>query len=108
MAQQVPESLQAGFLRNTIKVLEQIQRIDLEIKAIEEEQKKSRDEIDAAEVGSREFAEAVEEVSTEIDDLLSQIKALDDRIAENAGKIKKDEGRLKERKNQKKLNALNS
>ena len=94
-------------MRNTIKVLEQIQRIDLEIKAIEDEQKKYRDEIDAAEVGSREFAEAVEEVSTEIDDLLSQIKALDDRIAENAGKIKKDEGRLNDIKNSKELNALN-
>ena len=94
-------------MRNTIKVLEQIQRIDLEIKAIEDEQKKYCNEIDAAEVGSREFAEAVEEVSTEIDEVLSQIKALDDRIAENAGKIKKDEGRLNDIKNSKELNALN-
>ena len=94
-------------MRNTIKVLEQIQRIDLEIKGIENEQKRYLDEIDAAEVSLREFAEAVEEVSSEIDGTLSQIKGLDDRIAENAGKIKKDEGRLNDIKNSKELNALN-
>jgi len=94
-------------LRKTIKVLEQIQRIDLEIKGIEGEQRKYRDDIDAAEVSLREFAEAVEEVSSEIDELLSQIKALDDRMAENSGKIKKDENRLNDIKNSKELNALN-
>jgi len=87
--------------------LEQIQRIDLEIKAIEDEQKKYRDDVDAAEAGSREFAEAVEEAGSEIDGILSQIKGLDERIADNAGKIKKDEGRLNDIKNSKEMNALN-
>lgn len=94
-------------MRNTIKVLARIQRIDLDVKGMEDERKKYSNEIDAAETGSREFAEAVEEVSSGIDDLLSQIKALDDRIAENAGRIKKDEGRLNDIKNSKEMNALN-
>lgn len=94
-------------MRNTIKVLEQIQRIDLEIKAIEEEKKKYRDEIDSAEALSRELAEAVEEVGGELDEIRTLIKGLDERIADNTAKIKKDENRLNDIKNSKEMNALN-
>jgi len=94
-------------LCNTIKVLEQIQRIDLDIKAIEEEQKKYRDEIAAAELSSRELSEAVEAVTSEIDDLRSRIKELDGKISENSDRIKKDENRLNTIKNSKEMNALN-
>lgn len=94
-------------MRNTIKVLEQIQRIDLEIKAIEDERKKYCDEIDSAEARSRELSEAVEEVGAELDETRNLIKGLDERIAENAAKIKKDENRLNGIKNSKEMNALN-
>ncbi len=94
-------------MRNTIKVLEQIQRIDLEIKAVEEEEKKYTEFIRAASSGSLELQKAVDALSAELEELKGLIRASEEKIRENAEKIKKDERRLNDIKNSKELNALN-
>lgn len=90
-----------------IGALEQLQRIDLEISAIEEEEKTRRKEID------RLNAE-IEKIDEELASLEPDLQPLEDRLAEykelirqNEEKIKKDEGRIGSVKNDKELNALN-
>ncbi|MFQ5736327.1 MAG: zinc ribbon domain-containing protein [Thermodesulfobacteriota bacterium] len=94
-------------MRNTIKVLEQIQRFDIEIRSVEDEEKRYTAEIDAATSESSGLQQAVDAVSAEIEELQGLINAIDERTSENAEKIKKDEGRLNDIKNSREMNALN-
>lgn len=90
-----------------IGALEELQRIDLEIGAVEEEEKNYQKDIERL----TEELEAVEEV---LSGLTPDMETLDKRIAEyrdlirqNEEKVKKDEQRLNDVKNEKELNALN-
>lgn len=94
-------------MRNIIKVLERIQKIDLDVKAIGEEEQRYAKEIKAVSSEIEGIKSAVDAISAEIEELNASMKSLDERIRENAGKIAKDEKRLNDIKNSKELNALN-
>ncbi len=93
-------------MRKSIKVLEQIQRIDLDVKAIEEEEKRYIKDIGSvtADIGAEK--EAVSAAGLDAEELKGQIKALDEKIRESSEKVAKDEKRLNEIKNEREMNAL--
>ncbi len=93
-------------MRKSIKVLEQIQKIDLNIKTIEEEEKRYIREIGSITDEISAEKDAISTGGTEAEELKNLIKALDDRIRESSEKVAKDEKRLNEIKNEKELNAL--
>lgn len=90
----------------TIQVLQKIQKIDLEILAVEEERKRYAAEIEAITAGIESGRQAIEEASAEIEGLRAQIREADDRIAQSNAKVEKDEKRLNDIKNSKEMNAL--
>jgi len=89
-----------------LRALERIQRIDLEVKAIEDEEKRlvrTIEELDseiAAAVSSVAAAEADSEA------LRSQMRELDEKIRESSERVSKDEKRLNSVKNDRELAAI--
>lgn len=91
---------------STLKALERIQRIDLEIKAVEDEEKrlaKAMEELEAELKGARAAISAVE---ADAEGLKGQIKELEEKIRESSERASKDEKRLNSIKNDRELNAL--
>lgn len=93
-------------MRKSIKVLEQIQKIDLGIKAIEDEERQYIKNIGSITAEISAEKDAISISGAEAEELKNQIKALDDRSRESSEKIAKDEKRLNDIKNDKELNAL--
>lgn len=93
-------------MRNTILVLEQIQKIDLEIIAAEEEERQFNREIEriAGELKKEEEAKAM--IAGEVEELNKSIREVETRLSESGEKISKDEKRLNSIKNEKELNAI--
>ncbi|MBI5588409.1 MAG: hypothetical protein HY889_08610 [Deltaproteobacteria bacterium] len=90
----------------TIQVLEKIQKIDLEIIAVEEEKKRYASEIKGMTEELAVARQALDSMAAEVEGIRSQVRAVDDRIGQNSAKVEKDEKRLNDIKNTKELNAL--
>lgn len=91
---------------STLRVLERIQRLDLEIRAIEDEEKrllKTMEELEAELKGARESIASIE---ADASSLQSQIKEIDEKIRESLERASKDEKRLNSVKNDRELTAL--
>ena len=92
---------------NQIRILEEIQRIDLEIASVEEEEKRYREGISALSAAIKEAEEGLGGIDSEVEGLKSLLKGVEERIRENTERIKKDEKRLGEIKNDRELKAIN-
>ncbi len=90
----------------TLRVLEAIQRIDLEIKAIEDEEKEFIGNLDALSAELIKENAAIEALSQEAAVLAAQIKEAEEKIRESGERVSKDEKRLNSVKNDRELNAL--
>lgn len=90
----------------TIRVLEKIQKIDLEILAVEEERKRYATWIEGVTAEIEKSKEAIEAATAEVEGLRAQVREADDKVAQSNAKIEKDEKRLNEIKNAKEMNAL--
>ena len=84
---------------STLRALERIQRIDLEVKAIEDEEKRLVNNI-------QELSLEIKAVEAEADAVKSQIRELNEKITESTERASKDEKRLNSVKNDRELNAL--
>ena len=91
---------------NTIRLLERIQKIDLEIKAAEDEEKSGNANMERLSSEIKIAGASMQALSAEIEELSAARRAVEERIRENAEKIKKDESRISDIKNTKELNAL--
>lgn len=91
---------------NTIKVLEQIQKIDLEIRAVEEEEKRYLRLIAELGAGLKTAEDGMAQLDSEVNGLKTQLQEIDERIRESTEKVSKDEKRLNSIKNDKEFNAL--
>jgi len=89
-----------------MQYLEKIQKIDLEILAVEEEKKRCQAEIQSLSAQIESGKEDVAAVSAEIEGLRAQIREINERIEQSKSKVEKDEKRLNDIKNSKELNAL--
>ena len=90
----------------TLRVLEAIQRIDLEIKAIENQEKEFVGNLDELGVELRKENATIETLASEAAAIAAQIKEADERIRESGERVSKDEKRLNSVKNDRELNAL--
>jgi predicted nucleic acid-binding Zn-ribbon protein len=93
-------------LISTLRVLERIQRIDLEIRAIEEEEKRLCKTIEELETELKGTRDAIAALEAEAGALKTQIKEIDEKIRESSERASKDEKRLNSIKNDRELNAL--
>lgn len=91
---------------NTIRALEQIQRIDLEIKAIHDEEKNFIEEIDKLTAEIKKEQDSLGKLSAEHEELKNAVHEIDEKIRESTERVSKDEKRLNSIKNDKELNAL--
>lgn len=91
---------------STLRVLERIQRIDLDIKAIEDEEKrlcKTIEDLASELKGSRDAIAAIE---AEAGALKAQVNEIDEKIRESSERASKDEKKLNSVKNDRELTAL--
>lgn len=94
-------------MRNTIKILEQIQAIDIEIGAVEDESKACLAGIEEASAFVRKFEEEKASLAPRIDELKALAGAAENKVREAGEKAARNEKRLNEIKNDKELKALN-
>lgn len=92
---------------NTIELLREIQRIDLQIGAIVKEEEQYRANLDGsgAELGG--MASEVEAIEAEVAGMTSQKKEKEELVRQNNERIAKDQTRLSEIKNDKQYKAVN-
>jgi len=93
-------------LPNTIRTLEKIQKIDLEILAIEAEERGRKQEIDRTSVEIAAHEDGARKLMVEVEELSSFLKNVEDKIRQNLEQIDKDEKRITSIKNTKELNAV--
>jgi hypothetical protein len=94
-------------LFNTIRVLEQIQKIDLEIGALEEEQSGFLKEIERITAELEDTRETIETLGVQIDGLTGSRSEAEQRLQDNADKTNRYEERIREVKNDRELRAIN-
>lgn len=87
-------------------VLEQIQKIDLEISSIQEEKKKQVAGIDGLSVELDRDSVALKAISDELETLKQQKKDIEEKLRAGEEKVKTDEKKLGGVKNEKEFNAL--
>ncbi len=92
---------------NTIKLLEQIQKTDLEISAVEQEEGVLREEIEKITAVINGVDESMTKLGVEIEGLTGSVGETRQRLTDNADKISKHEERLREVKNDRELKAIN-
>lgn len=93
-------------MSNTIRTLEEIQKIDLEVLAIEAEERGLKEEIDRVSAEAAAHEEGARKLGAEIEELDVFLKNVDERIRQNLEQISKDEKRVASIKNTKELNAV--
>lgn len=93
-------------MQNSIRVLEQIQRIDLEIGALEGEEKGYLKDIERITVEVKAAEEGISSLSAELDMLKLLIQDAQEKIRLSVEKVSKDEKKLSDVKKDKELNAL--
>jgi predicted nucleic acid-binding Zn-ribbon protein len=101
-----PKNSPEVVLISTLRVLERIQRIDLEIKAIEDEEKRLCKTIEDLEVELKGSRGALASIEAEAEALKVQVKEIDEKIRESSERASKDEKRLNSVKNDRELTAL--
>jgi hypothetical protein len=94
-------------LFNTIKLLEQIQKTDLEISALMQEEGALREEIERVSAAINNVEERITKLGVEIEGLTGSVGEARQRLTDNADKISKHEERLREVKNDRELKAIN-
>ena len=94
-------------MSDAIRVLEQIQRLDLEIGLTEEEEKRCLRDIEGIEAELKKAQEEIEKLKPETEALKVQMSSVDEKIRISVEKLARDEKRLNEIKNAKELGALN-
>lgn len=94
-------------MTKVINVLEQLQTIDLDISAIEEERRKINEDIESLAEEAEAIEREVEELTPEVEGFNAKIKDAEERIRSNTERISKDEKRLGGIQNEKEYNALN-
>jgi len=93
-------------LVSTLRVLENIQRLDLEIRAIEDEEKRLLKTIEGLDTELKGARESIASIEADASALKSQIKEIDEKIRESLERASKDEKRLNSVKNDRELTAL--
>lgn len=93
-------------MTGTLRVLERIQRIDLEIKAIEDEERRLGMAVEELEAEIKGAVDAISGVSAEAAALEAEIKGLEEKIRESSERASKDEKRLNSVKNDRELAAI--
>lgn len=94
-------------MQNTIRVLEEIQKIDIEIHSIEAEERDYLKKIEEAGAELKRLEEFRAKVASEMDELNVPLNDAQERIRQGVEKVQKTEKRISEIKNDKELNALN-
>ncbi len=92
---------------NTIKLLEQIQKTDLEISAVMQEEGGLREDMDGVGVSINDIEESIATLGVEIEALTGSVAEVRQRLTDNTDKISKHEARLHEVKNDRELKAIN-
>lgn len=93
-------------MQNPIRILERIQKVDIEIGAVEEEQSVYHRDIDRAFAEIKEIDEAIAALSSEIEGLKTSVRASEEQLRECGEKVSKNEKRIGEIKNDRELKAL--
>ncbi|OGQ59631.1 MAG: hypothetical protein A3J24_05765 [Deltaproteobacteria bacterium RIFCSPLOWO2_02_FULL_53_8] len=91
----------------TIRTLERIQKLDIEIAATETEEGNYQRDSEAASAEAASLATARDASVAEIDTINARIRELDEEIRKCGERVQKDEKRVGGIKNDKELNALN-
>lgn len=91
----------------TIRILEKIQRLDLEIAATEAEEIRYQRECDTASTEVAALSAAREIAAAEIETISVRIREIDEEIRKCGERIQRDEKRVAGIKNERELNALN-
>ncbi len=94
-------------MQNTIRVLEEIQKIDIEIHSIEAEERNYLTKIEEAGAELKRLEEFRAKVASEMDGLNALLNDALERVRQGVEKVQKTEKRISEIKNDKELNALN-
>ncbi|MBI5969871.1 MAG: hypothetical protein HY884_01810 [Deltaproteobacteria bacterium] len=94
-------------MQNTIRILEEIQKLDIEIHSIEVEEKNYLTKIEEAGAELKRLEEFRAKVASELSELNALLSNAQERIRQGVEKIQKTEKRISEIKNTKELNALN-
>ena len=92
---------------NTIKLLEQIQKTDLEISAVMQEEGVFLEEMERVTSAINNIEESITKLGVEIEGLTGSVGEARQRLTDNADKISKHEERLREVKNDRELKAIN-
>jgi len=93
-------------LSGSVKLLCQIQNIDLEIDSIEKEKERYQKDLEGLSVGINSLSEQIEALKKELAVFKAEKSERDDKVRENKEKIEKDQKRLNEIKTEKQLAAL--
>lgn len=93
-------------MSNTIRTLEEIQKIDLEVLAIEAEEMGLKQEMERVSAEAAADEDGARKIGAEVEELDVFLKNVDDRIRQNLEQISKDEKRITSIKNTKELNAV--
>ncbi|MEE8574022.1 MAG: C4-type zinc ribbon domain-containing protein [Thermodesulfobacteriota bacterium] len=89
-----------------IEVLQQIQKVDLEIKEVEEEEKNFRSGIEKISKEIKNLEGDIEVIQGEHDELDGVVKAINEEIRESTERAEKDEGKIGDITSDKALKAL--
>ncbi len=93
-------------MTNPVSILENIQGIDLELVAIEEQEKGYRDTIERLSGEIARLEEEIKVLKEELEGFESSIAEVRARIADNEARISKDEARLNDIKNDREFKAV--
>ena len=94
-------------MQNIIAALEQMQKIDLEIGSVEEEQRQLLKDLDTITEQIATANDSLAILTDETGGLKTQAREIDEKITSSDEKIKKDEQRISSIKNNRELSALN-
>lgn len=93
-------------MNSSIETLLQIQKLDLEISAMEAEEKGLRSEAAALTAGLKKIEDEITALSEEAERLNAALKEAEEKVRQSVDKAKKDEKRLGEVKNDRELSAI--
>lgn len=93
-------------MNSSIETLLQIQQLDLEISAMEAEEKGLRSEAAAMAAGLKKLEDEIAVLSEDAERLNAALKEAEEKVRQSTDKAKKDEKRLTEVKNDRELSAI--
>ncbi len=94
-------------MQNNILLLEKIQKIDLEIKSIQDGEKACLAGIESSATEAERLKASLDAVSAEVEAVKAQAREIEVRLAESSERISRDEKRLGSVKNDKEMHAVN-